>query len=99
MASSHKVPSIRHDVAPQTGNPPITDHDMEPSLPADAPRNVVRKRQQRAARSLAGRHIDAALSQLPISDQAKASRKAKLIELPDDTPSKRLAKRSRPGPA
>lgn len=77
----------------------MTDHDMELSLPADAARNVVRKRQQRAARSLAGRHIDEALSQLPISDQAKASRKAKLIELPDETPSKRLAKRSKPGPA
>lgn len=99
MTSPRKVPSAHPDPAPQTGSPPLADHDMELSLPADAPRNVVRKRQQRAARSLAGRHIDAALSQLPISDQAKASRKAKLIELPDDTPSKRLAKRSRPGPA
>ncbi|CAN7619310.1 hypothetical protein [Bosea sp. LjRoot237] len=68
--------------------PPL-DHDMELSLPADAPRNVVRKRQQRKARSVAGRHIDEALSGLPISDQAKASRKAKLIDLPDDTPLKR----------
>lgn len=99
MTSSRKVPSAHPDCAPQTANPPIADHDMELSLPVDAPRNVVRKRQQRAARSLAGRHIDEALSELPISDQAKASRKAKLMELPDDTPIKRLAKRSKPGPA
>lgn len=99
MTSSRKVPSARPDPAPQIASQPIGDHDMELSLPVDAPRNVVRKRQQRAARSLAGRHIDAALSELPISDQAKASRKAKLIELPDDTPVKRLAKRPRSGPA
>lgn len=98
MANPRKVPSIRHDVTPQTGNPPITDHDNELLLAAGDPRNVIRNRRQRAARSLAGRHIDAALSQLPISDQVKASRKAKLIELPDDTPIKRLAKRSKPGP-
>ncbi|WID98549.1 hypothetical protein QO058_10080 [Bosea vestrisii] len=65
---------------------------MELSLPADAPRNIVRKRQQRKARSVAGSHIDEALSGLPISDQAKASRKARLIDLPDDTPLKRRAK-------
>ncbi|CAD5273594.1 conserved hypothetical protein [Bosea sp. 62] len=99
MTNLRKVPSIRPDPAPQTGSPPVGDHDMELSLPVDAPRNVVRKRQQRAARSLAGQHIDEALSELPISDQAKASRKAKLIELPDDTPIKRPAKRSKPGPA
>lgn len=98
MTSSPKVPSARSDPAPQTGSP-NGDHDMELSLPVDAPRNVVRKRQQRAARSLAGEHIDEALSALSISDQAKASRKAKLIELPDDTPIKRLAKRFKPGPA
>jgi len=97
MANPRKVPPTRPDPAPETGNPPIGDHDMELSLPVDAPRNIVRKRQQRAARSWAGRHIDEALSDLPISDQAKASRKAKLIELPDDTPIKRLAKRSKPG--
>lgn len=99
MANPRKVPPTRPDPAPHIENPPIGDHDMELSLPVDAPRNIVRKRQQRAARSLAGRHIDEALSELPISDQAKASRKAKLIELPDDTPIKRLAKRSKPGPA
>lgn len=96
MTNLRKVPSTRPDPAPETGRPPVADHDMELSLPADAPRNVVRRRQQRAARSLAGRHIDEALSELPISDQARASRKAKLIELPDDTPIKRLAKRSKP---
>lgn len=99
MANPRKVPPTCPDPVPQTGSQPIGDHDMELSLPVDAPRNVVRKRQQRAARSLAGQHIDDALSGLPISDQAKASRKAKLIELPDDTPIKRLAKRSTPGPA
>lgn len=96
MTNPRKVPPARPDPAPQTGSRPIGDHDMELSLPVDAPRNVVRKRQQRAARSLAGRYIDEALSDLPISDQAKASRKAKLIELPADTPIKRLAKRSKP---
>jgi hypothetical protein len=99
MTSSRKIPSLHPDPAPQARSQPIADHDMELTLPVDAPRNVVRKRQQRAARSLAGRHIDEALSELPISDQAKASRKSKLIELPDDTPIKRLAKRSEPGPA
>jgi len=95
MTSSYKVPSIRPNPGPQTEGSPVADHDMELTLPVDAPRNVVRKRQQRAARSLAGRHIDATLSELPISDQAKASRKAKLIEMPDGTPVKRLAKQSR----
>jgi hypothetical protein len=95
MTSSHKVPSFRSNPGPQTEGSPIGDHDMELSLPVDAPRNVIRKRQQRAARSLAGRHIDEALSELSISDQAKASRKAKLIELPDGTPVKRLAKLSK----
>jgi len=80
------TPPVDHSA--QQGSPP-TDHDMELSLPSDAPRNIVRKRQQRKARSVAGRHIDEALSGLPISDQAKASRKAKLIDLPDDTPLKR----------
>ncbi|AZO76681.1 hypothetical protein B5U98_13565 [Bosea sp. Tri-39] len=80
------TPPIDHSAQPDSS--PV-DHDMELSLPADAPRNIVRKRQQRKARSVAGRHIDEALSGLPISDQAKASRKAKLIELPDDTPLKR----------
>ncbi|CAN7656140.1 hypothetical protein LJR090_001486 [Bosea sp. LjRoot90] len=72
---------------------------MELSLPADAPRNIVRKRQQRKARSVAGRHIDEALSGLPISDQAKASRKARLIDLPNGTPSKRPGRGDDPGPA
>ena len=95
MTSSHKIPSIRLNPGPQTEGSPVADHVMELTLPVDAPRNVVRKRQQRAVRSLAGQHIDATLSELPISDEAKASRKAKLIEMPDGTPVKRLAKQSR----
>jgi hypothetical protein len=79
-------------ISPTIPPTPPVDHDMELSLPADAPRNIARKRQQRKARSVAGSHIDEALSGLPISDQAKASRKARLIDLPDDTPLKRRAK-------
>lgn len=80
-------------------SPPSVDHDMELSLPADAPRNIVRKRQQRKARSVAGSHIDEALSGLPISDQAKASRKARLIDLPNGTPPKRPGRADESGSA
>lgn len=66
-----------------------THHDMDPSQPADAPGNVTRKRQQLKARAVAGRHIDKALSTMPASEEAKASRKAKLIDLPAGTPAKR----------
>lgn len=69
-------------------NSPI-HHDMDPSLPADAPNNVVRKSQQLKARAVAGRHIDQALSRLSVSNEAKAWRKAKLIDLPAGTPPKR----------
>ncbi|MDR6874507.1 hypothetical protein J2Y55_005544 [Bosea sp. BE125] len=62
---------------------------MDLSQPADAPGNVTRKRQQLKARAVAGRHIDKALSTMPVSDEAKASRKAKLINLPAGTPAKR----------
>lgn len=71
---------------------PAVDHDMELSLPVDAPRNVVRKRQQLKARAVAGRHIDEALSEVRVSDETKASRKARLIDLPDGTPIKRRGK-------
>lgn len=91
------APTQPVDHSAQPDNPSV-DHDMELSLPADAPRNIVRKRQQQKARSVAGRHIDDALSELPISDQAKASRKARLIELPDDTPLKRRIKGVDPKP-
>lgn len=70
-------------------------HDMDRSLPVNSPRNVVRKTQQLEARAIAGRHIDEALSGLPVSDEAKASRKAKLIELPAGTPQKRRGKESK----
>ncbi|WP_332690713.1 hypothetical protein [Bosea sp. (in: a-proteobacteria)] len=93
MTISHKSASMRSIeplAQPQSPLPP--DHDMELSLPADAPRNVVRKRQQLKARAIAGRHIDTALSGIPVSDQAKASRKASLIDLPDGTPPKRRSR-------
>lgn len=57
-------------------------HDMDQSLPVDSLKNVARKSQQLKARAVAGRHIDEALSGLPISDDTKASRKAKLIDVP-----------------
>ncbi|WP_103717631.1 hypothetical protein [Bosea psychrotolerans] len=82
------IRSIPADQATEPGNPAIA-HDMDPSQPADAPGNVTRKRQQLKARAVAGRHIDEALSTMPVSEEAKASRKAKLIELPAGTPVKR----------
>lgn len=81
MIFSDKTPPVR-----------AVDHDMELSLPIDAPRNVVRKRQQLKARAVAGRHIDEALSEALVSDETKASRKARLIDLPDGTPLKRRGK-------
>lgn len=74
--------------ATEPDNPAIA-HDMDLSQPADAPGNVTRKRQQLKARAVAGRHIDKALSTMPVSKEAKASRKAKLIDLPAGTPAKR----------
>ncbi len=74
--------------ATEPDNPAIA-HDMDLSQPADAPGNVTRKRQQLKARAVAGRHIDKALSTMPLSEEAKASRKAKLINLPAGTPAKR----------
>ena len=68
-------------------------HDMDRSLPLDSPKNVTRKSQQLKARAVAGRHIDEALSDVPISDETKASRKAKLIDMPAGTPDKRRRKR------
>lgn len=72
---------------------PAPVHDMDRSLPVDSRKNVVRKNQQLKARAVAGRHIDEALSDLPISDDTKASRKAKLIDVPAGTPDKRRGKR------
>ncbi|TCR63479.1 hypothetical protein [Bosea sp. BK604] len=69
-------------------------HDMDPSHPADSPGNIVRKSQQLKARAAAGRHIDKTLAKVPVSDEAKASRKAKLIDLPDGTPPKPHGKRA-----
>jgi len=66
---------------------------MELSLPVDAPSNIVRKRQQQKARAVAGGRIDKALSGVQASDHAKATRKAKLIDLPDGTPLKRPVRR------
>jgi hypothetical protein len=80
-------PALVHQAA-EPDNPTIA-HDMDLSQPADAPGNVTRKRQQLKARAVAGRHIDKALSTIPVSDEAKASRKAKLINLPAGTPAKR----------
>lgn len=73
---------------------PLGHHDMDPSLPADAPDNVARKSKQVKARAVAGRHIDKALAKVPGSDEAKASRKARLIDLPEGTPPKRRDKRT-----
>lgn len=64
-------------------------HDMDRSLPVNAPKNVTRKNQQLKARATAGQHIDAALSDLPISDASKASRKSQLLDLPTGMPDKR----------
>jgi hypothetical protein len=80
-------PALVHQ-ATEPGNQAVA-HDMDLSQPADAPGNVTRKRQQLKARAVAGRHIDKALSTIPVSDEAKASRKAKLINLPAGTPAKR----------
>ena len=64
-------------------------HDMDWSLPINAPKNVTRKSQQLSARATAGQHIDAALSDLPISDASKASRKSQLLDVPTGMPDKR----------
>lgn len=89
MISSRTIPPTLPANQSEAADGSHVVHDMELSLPVDAPSNIVRKRQQRLARSVAGRHIDEALSGLPISDQVKASRKATLIDLPDRTPLKR----------
>jgi hypothetical protein len=81
------------DRAAERGRP-LSHHDMDPSLPADAPDNVVRKSQQVKARAVAGRHIDKALAKVPGSDEAKASRKSRLIDLPEGTPPKKRGKRA-----
>jgi hypothetical protein len=80
QATEPDNPAIAHDAIA---------HDMDLSQPADAPDNVTRKRQQLKARAVAVRHIDKALSTMPVSEEAKASRKAKLIDLPAGTPAKR----------
>jgi hypothetical protein len=79
-----------------SGSAPVTvreisplHHDMDLSLPTHAPDNVTRKSQQLKVRAAAGRHIDKALAKMPASDATKASRKAKLIDLPEGTPPKR----------
>jgi hypothetical protein len=64
-------------------------HDMDRLLPVNAPKNVTRKSQQLRARATAGQHIDAALSDLPISDASKASRKSQLLDVPTGIPDKR----------
>lgn len=73
---------------------PLGHHDMDLSRPADSPGNLVRKSQQLKARAAAGRHIDKTLAKVPASDEAKASRKTRLIDLPDSTPPKRHGKRT-----
>lgn len=73
---------------------PLSHHDMDVSRPADSPANLVRKDQQVKARAVAGRHIDKVLAKVPASDDAKASRKAKLIDLPTGTPPKRQRERA-----
>lgn len=70
---------------------PLNHHDMDLSHPADSPGNLVRKSLQLKARATAGRHIDKTLAKVSVSDDAKASRKARLIDLPDGTPPKRAA--------
>jgi len=79
-----------------SGSAPVTvreisplHHDMDLSLPTHAPDNVTQKSQQLKVRAAAGRHIDKALAKMPASDATKASRKAKLIDLPEGTPPKR----------
>jgi hypothetical protein len=91
MTNSSAIKITRPARVHQAAEPdsPTIAHDMDLSQPADAPGNVTRKRQQLKARAVAGRHIDKALSTIPVSDEAKASRKAKLIDLPAGTPAKR----------
>lgn len=93
--ASRQIFTVRDhaDRAAERGHP-LSHHDMDPSLPADSPHNVARKSQQVKARAAAGRHIDKALAKVPASDEAKASRKAQLIDLPDGTPPKRRGKRT-----
>ncbi|WP_139221226.1 hypothetical protein [Bosea sp. OK403] len=91
MTNSIAIKIIRPALADQAMEPdnPAIAHDMDLSQPADAPGNVTRKRQQLKARAVASRHIDKTLSTMPVSEEAKASRKAKLINLPAGTPAKR----------
>jgi hypothetical protein len=92
-ASRHITNSNHVDRLAKRGDP-LSHHDMDPSLPADSPDNVVRKTQQVKARAAAARQIDKALAKVPVSDESKALRKARLINLPDGTPPKRRGKRT-----